>query len=392
MNNRLKRKIALLMLVVLCVCNTGCTRLFISGNLGGNPVVSYDYDDSQIDKSLFENKYYYQQYNEDQQLTYREIYQGLMDQKDKFNVHGKDGEETNEIFFTVLYDFPELFWTDGEVSSMAYPTLSYVTVEPSYVCSNEERAQREAEIEMVTNQILASVPTGYSDYEKIKFVYEYVVNSVEYVTGAPDNQNIYSALVNKKSVCAGYAKETQYLLEKLGVPCIYVIGNATNDKGTDAHAWNIVLCDGKYYAVDSTWADPVFSGEAEETFNATLLYDYLCCSDAELVRTHVADSKYQYPKCESEDLNYHRLNHMYHENADRNTLLNAMKQTINVKGESTTFKFSDNTLYSQAKDLIVSELLDEASEYLGRRYGLRYVECHYSEFPQLNKFVIYWEY
>jgi len=83
---------------------------------------------------------------------------------------------------------------------------------------------------------------------------------------------------------------------------------------------------------------------------------------------------------------------MYYENADRNTLLNAMKQTINVKGESTTFKFADATLYSQAKDLIVRELLDEASQYLGRRYGLRYVECHYSEFPQLNKFEIYWEY
>ncbi len=381
-----------MVLAVLCVCSTGCARFYLSGNWGGNPNVSYDYDDSQIDKSLFENKYYYQRYNEEQQLTYREIYQGIMDQKEKFNVHGTDGDQTNEIFFTVLFDFPEIFWTDGEVTSMAYPTLSYVTVQPAYVCSKEKRAQRETEMEAATSQILASVPSGYSDYEKIKFVYEYVVNSVEYVTGAPDNQNIYSALIHKKSVCAGYAKETQYLLEQLGIPCIYVIGNATNDRGTDAHAWNIVLCDGKYYVVDTTWADPVFAGGEAQTSNVAILYDYLCCSDAELERTHVAESKYQYPACDSEDLNYHRLNHMYYETADRGTLLNAMKQTINAKGESTTFKFANTTLYSQAKDLIVKELLDEATQYLGQKYRLRYVECHYREFSQLNKFVIYWEY
>ena len=388
MSKRVKQILSFLILAILCVCNTGCTKIY----LGNNPVVSYDYDDSQIDKTLFEKKYYYQQYSEEQQLTYREIYQGLMDHKESINVHGKDGDETNGIFFTVLYDFPEIFWTDGEISSMAYPALSYVTVKPAYSCSKEERTKRESAMETATNQILANAPVGVSDYETIKYVYEYVVNSVEYVTGAPDNQNIYSALVNKKSVCAGYAKETQYLLEKLGISCIYVVGNATNDRGTDAHAWNIVLCNEKYYAVDTTWADPVFSGEAGNTSNVTLLYDYLCCSDAELSRTHVAETKYQYPSCDSDDLNYHRLHNMYYENADRSTLLNAMKQTINARGESTTFKFSDAAVYSQAKDLIVKDLLDEASQYLGQKYRLRYVECHYSEFAQLNKFIIYWEY
>ena len=55
--------------------------------------------------------------------------------------------------------------------------------------------------------------------------------------GAPDNQNIYSALVGKRTVCAGYARSAQYLLQKMGMECIYVTGTCANG---EAHAWNQV--------------------------------------------------------------------------------------------------------------------------------------------------------
>ena len=59
-----------------------------------------------------------------------------------------------------------------------------------------------------------------------KYIYEYLVNNVQYVEEAPDNQNIYSALVGKATVCAGYAKANQYLLNRMGIYCTYVIGTA----------------------------------------------------------------------------------------------------------------------------------------------------------------------
>ena len=65
----------------------------------------------------------------------------------------------------------------------------------------------------------------------------------------------------RQSVCAGYSKATQYLLEQLGVFCTYVTGKTTEGGN---HAWNLVKCNGDYYYVDTTWGDPVFQQEEGE--------------------------------------------------------------------------------------------------------------------------------
>ena len=94
-----------------------------------------------------------------------------------------------------------------------------------------------------------------SEYDKIKYIFEYLVNTVDYNMEAPDNQNIYSALAGKASVCAGHSRAAQYLLQQTGIECIYVTGTIP---GQGAHAWNIVKCGGQYYQMDVTFGDPVF--------------------------------------------------------------------------------------------------------------------------------------
>ena len=85
-------------------------------------------------------------------------------------------------------------------------------------CREKVNAETEAFLEQM--QEIQSA----SEYDRIKYVYEYVIRTVDYVADARDSQNLFSALVGKESVCAGYARETQYLLEKLGVFCTYVTG------------------------------------------------------------------------------------------------------------------------------------------------------------------------
>ena len=254
--NTIRKKIGLFLL-------SGCMILLLTGC-----IFTPEYIEVQVDDAVFAEQYYYQQYTEEEQLTYREIYQGLLNHSEEFIVHGTDGEKTNDILFTVLYDFPELFWTDGEVLSTGYEWPARVVVQPTYVCTKEEREKREQEVQTEAEKILGQIEEEASDYEKIKYIYECVIEQVTYVEDAPDNQNMYSALVRKESVCAGYAKEMQYLLEQIDIPCIYVIGKATNDEGTDSHAWNIVYCNDAYYHVDATWGDPIFNEDGYSKFSS----------------------------------------------------------------------------------------------------------------------------
>ena len=377
-----KRLIACLLVLMLIL--SGCAEL--SSIFHPEP----PYIEVTVEESIFADRFYYGQYSEENQLIYREIYQGLIDQKEEIYVHSDDADTCNSIFHTVIFDFPEIFWADGSGVSTTYDG-TYTAVKPNYAYTGEVKATRESEIEAEVTGIINSIPTEYGEYEKIKFIYEYLVNSIAYVEDAPDNQNIYSALVAKATVCAGYAKANQYLLNRLGIYCAYITGDAVGPNGTEGHAWNIVRCNGNYYYVDVTWADPYFLGEDVATSNE-MIYDYLCCSESTLGATHTKDANYTYPECNQDDLNYYRLNNMYYETVSENQLMNAMKSSINRKQDSTTFKFANAELYAKGHNLLTNRLVKKAAEYLGRRYGLQEVHYSYVEGAELNRFIVYWTY
>lgn len=345
-----------------------------------------EYQVVRVEDSTFENKFYFGELNEEEQLVYKELYQGVMDHESTIIVHSMDGERTGEIFQSVIYDFTQIFWCDGSAETLTYEE-SHVELEPTYTYTVEERENMQEEIDASVNQILSQVPEGSSDYDKIKYVYETLINTVDYVEDVPDNQNIYSVFGRKQTVCAGYAKANQYLLEQLGVYCIYVLGTAEDE----SHAWNIVRCNETLCCVDVTWGDPTYS-EEEQIQSEDILYDYLCCSDKFLTATHKKDDEYEYPECVSDEWEYYHLNQMFYESADRQVLLDAMYASVNAKEETLIFKFADRAVYEQAKQQLEGELLDKALTHLCKKYGLRSVECTYTEYEDLNRYIIYWQY
>lgn len=353
------------------------------------------YIETTTSEEEFSTKFYYNLLEtEEEKLAYREVYEGLFARQDEFYIHGKSEEILDTVLDGIMYDYPEIFWYDAktEVSYELWEEHKeeYTIVRPAYAYSGEEVQKMKEDIQEETEKCIEECKELDSEYGKVRYVYEYLIDSVDYVDGASNNQNIYSALVSEESVCAGYAKSVQYLLEKVGIECITVTGEATDNEGdTESHAWNVVNCDGDYYYVDATWGDP--EGQKED-ISRLMVYDYLCCSEAELSKTHKADKEGQIPECTSEELNYYRRNGMFYESVDDNEILAKMKESIAEKEEYTIFKFSTKEDYEEALGKMEDTLLNEALDYLARYYGLRQSNCNYEYDEMLYRINIYWSY
>ena len=356
------------------------------------------FEENTISEDEVTEDFYYGQLNSEEEKTiYKEILQGILETRETIYLHASDGKTANTIFQSVLYDHPEIFWCDGNVISTSYSKSlfreAYVEFVPTYLYTGEEKERKQAEIEAAADVCISTISEEATDYEKIKTVYEYLINTVEYNLDAPDNQNIYSVLAAKESVCAGYARSTQYLLGKLGIPCAYVTGTSTDSEGNvEDHAWNMVKCEGDWYFVDTTWGDPLFQQEEEESTVRAMTYDYLCCIEDTILKTHTLKEGFTYPECGPDIWNYYRMNGMFYETYDRGAILNAMYASIDSGNDCVVFKFANDEAYEQAHDEILGELVREAASYLGRMYALREVYYSYEEAPSLDKLTIYWSY
>lgn len=342
-----------------------------------------------IDEAEVDSGFYYHLLNDEQRLIYKEILQAVRDQAESFYIHTGDTKEFSKIYEYLLYDRPEIFWCTGGTQITSY--TDYAEVYPAYICLGDEKAQRAVQIEEATNACLAGISTEAPEYERIRYVFEYLVNTVDYNLAAPDNQNIYSSLVNRVSVCAGYSRAAQYLLQRLGIECIYAIGTIPQQ---GPHAWNIVRCNGQYYHMDVTFGDPVFLQE-ESGANipiGSINYGYLCCADSELYRSHTPEPGIPYPECPSMDLDFYVLNGMFYDGYDSYVMLQNMNQSVYEMRPSFSCKFSYYDLYLQAHDDIINNVIPQAAQTLAVYYGLETVWYTYVEDPMMSVITVYWGY
>ncbi len=352
--------------------------------------ISYQEVTEEEDASV---SYYYSKLSEDEQLIYKEILSGINSDTEEIYLHGDNADQANQILQYVLRDHPEIFWCDGSATATSYTGLrSYTVIKVNYLYDADDRSTMQDQIDSVVAECLSGISQDASDYDKILYVYEYIIRSVEYNLDASDNQNIYSVFVGKESVCAGYSKATQYLLNKLGVFCTYVIGTAGDDN--QSHAWNLVSCNGEYYYVDTTWGDPTFLAEEGEEVAAEekIAYDYMLCDDTELFKNHRPDETVELPSCTHMDYNYYVVNGDYYSSFDSGGILQKMNDVISSGGSTSVIKFSSSELYASARESIFQETIPRAAENLANWYGISEVKYQYLDEADLNKITIYWQY
>ena len=337
-------------------------------------------------------KFYYQQLKENEKQVYKEILEGIRKNREEIYIHASDAERANEIFQYILKDHPDIFWCDGTISATTYGgTETYTVLKPTYTYDEASKETMRAEIEGAVSQCLSGISAEDSEYNKILYVYEYIVDTVDYDLEAPDNQNIYSVFMHRRSVCAGYSKAAQYLLERLGVFCTYVTGTTS---GGQNHAWNLVKCEGDYYYMDVTWGDPVFKASEGEDVNQfqMISYDFMLCDDGELLKNHTPDRDVPLPACTTMNRNYYMMNNMYYTSYDPDLVLMRMNDVISSGENPVVLKFATDALYDQAHEEVLKDVIKTAAQNLADWYGLTEVRYQYMDEPELNKITVYWQY
>ena len=326
-----------------------------------------DHSDAE-DDSQTPTAYYYSLLDDTRRGYYDQLSEAVASEEESVVLSGITYEEADPIFVSVQYDHPEYFWLEGSYTYKSGD--NYVEFIFNYNCSGEEKEKRESVIEQQAEEILADAPADGTDYEKVKYVFETLVDRTEYDLEAPENQNIYSVFGNWTSVCAGYARATKYLLDRMGVECIYVTGNAENE----AHAWNIVSCGGKYYCVDTTWGDPAYQEGIGVDIDTTS-YEYLCCPDSMLSRTHTADSAFEIPECTDNSLEYYRLQGRYLESSDQGKILEIMKKDIDEGEDRTDIQFATQEVFGQLMprlETVIQEALQYEQSVKGNQGSVNY--------------------
>lgn len=202
---------------------------------------------------------------------------------------------------------------DRKVALSYGKSKASIKVHQQYLTNAAYEQYVDEQVASILSQVDAN---AMSDFEKVKFVNDYIVKNTVYSTDTVlSPHSAVAVLKEHKGVCQGYALLALKMLRELGVETLYVVGEVH----TGPHAWNLVKVNGEWYHLDTTWNDPV-----PDRGNA-VRYRYFLVDDETMKMDHQWEEG-NYPKATSKtyafmskmDHAYEQDGYMYYSNVQDN--------------------------------------------------------------------------
>lgn len=332
-------------------------------------------------ESVSYDRYAYQQLDDDTKLAYDQIYDCIINFYDKVTLSTLDSDILQNAYEAVMADYGDLFWLNGYRYNTYTSGDAVVGIEfaPKYTMSEEQRDVYQVSVDEVADSWLAGISESDSDFDKALYVFETLIENVDYDTDSIENQNILSVFLYKSTVCQGYADAAWYLLDRLGVPSTIITGTANGE----SHAWNLVYLDNAYYYMDVTWGNSKYLDGNNDTAKR-INYAYLAMTTEEISQNHVIISTFEVPECLSNVDNYFVHESLYYDWFGVDSIGNRLQTSYLSGDEEISLKFSSSDLYGRVKTYFIDE--NHISEYC---QGLKAV--YYLLDDETNVLTIQWK-
>lgn len=233
----------------------------------------------------YRGKWYYFVINDKRKRIYERLFNAASNNIEDVTVEDIQvtAQDVYEAFWAFDYENPqflrlgsgyEITYVDNRVSN------KIKSVKISY--GRDAGATNQAAFEARAEAVLEKARELETDYERLKYVHDWLVNNTTYTKGDdPSLREADGAIVNGRALCEGYSKAFMYFAQSLGYQCICSVGVAN----LEDHMWNMVKIGNSWYNVDVTWDDP------DDTKNvidgvSNLRHDYFLINDAELRLDH----------------------------------------------------------------------------------------------------------
>lgn len=179
----------------------------------------------------------------------------MAEQRINFSNLGLSGKEAYNVFVMFAYSNPQYYFLDSG-------TVPRDPVDYWYLCfygrfqNGSTRKSETARVKAKIDSMKAKIQKGSNDVERARIAHDLIVENIEYDPGfaytpiqplSTYHQGIYSVLFEDYTVCAGYTKAFELLMNSVGIDTMGVT--------SDGHAWNIICLNDSWYYVDLTWDD-----------------------------------------------------------------------------------------------------------------------------------------
>lgn len=314
-----------------------------------NKISEITYNDEALevlDEISGKTLHYYNSLDENRQMNYRRLYKAFLNFEPTCNLN-VDSENFESVFYAVLYDNPEIFWVSGSYQYIDYESYSILYL--SYTMTKEEAEPLTSKINLEIGKIIDAASNLSTDFEKEVYFHDYICDVCTYddSTIGKTGGTVYSVLLDGKSVCEGYSRAMQILLDTAGIKNYVVTGDATSDDKTESHMWNIVTLDGENYHLDVTWDD---TGSDKE-----LTYIYFNITDSEILLDHNALMPTE-NNCTATQYNYYRVTGKFVTDFKSfDQLVQESVDTLNSGKLYSEFRFENKSDYKKAVKIIEND-------------------------------------